>query len=83
MRNHDQFYLKPFQIDSKNGANKFDIVCKLAACKEGSWTNQNSVCRLGNKCSTRYDPLSISQVGRRRRAATNDVMEEDSQQVGI
>ena len=83
MRNHDQFFLKPFQIDSKNSANKFDIVCKLAACKEGSWTNQNSVCRLGNTCIDRYDPLSSSPVGRRRRKASNDVMEEDSQQVGI
>ena len=79
MRNHDQFFLKPFQINSQNGANKFDLVCKLAACKRGSW-DQSGVCELGNICKTRYDPLGY-QAGRRRRQVSNDLMEEEEQQV--
>ena len=80
MRNHDQFFLKPFQIDSQSLANKFDIVCKLAACKEGSWTGQNGACWLGNTCNSRYD--IFNQLGRRRRQAdTNDVKEEEDAQV--
>ena len=83
MRNHDQFFLKPFQIDSRNSANKFELVCKLAACKFG----QNGVCQVGNECSSRYSVFN--QVGRRRRQAdnANDVTvleyfdEEDTQQV--
>ena len=82
MRNHDQFFLKPFQIDNQSLANKFDIVCKLAACKEGSWTAQNGACWLGNTCNSRYD--IFNQSGRRRRQAdTNDVIEEDTQQVWL
>ena len=78
MRNHDQFFLKPFQIDSQSRANKFDLVCKLAACKKWSW-DQSGVCELGNTCYNRYNPLY--QVGRRRRETSNDVMEKDTQQV--
>ena len=82
MRNHDQFFLKPFQIDSQSLANKFNVVCKLAACKEGSWTDQNGACWLGNTCNSRYD--IFNQLGRRRRQAdTNDVIEEDTQQVWL
>ena len=84
LRNHDQFFLKPFQINSQNGANKFDLVCKLAACKVGSW-NQSGVCELGSTCDNRYNIFNTKPAltGRRRRQATNDVIEEDTQQVTL
>ena len=84
MRNHDQFFLKPFQIES-NRANKFDIKCKLAVCKLGSWADPSGVCKLGSTCNDRYNIFNTKPIfnksGQQRKQAFNAATQENTHQV--
>ena len=71
MKNHEQFWLKPFQLhqlDTQYGQhNKFVVNCDLRVCKKG---DEN--CALGQTCQStnRYDIFYDSNdttPGRRRR----------------
>ena len=69
--NHDQFYLKPFQLDTKN-ANKFNIDCDLVACTDKSGICSPGTSSFGESCSSRYDVFNLASddgKGRRRRDA--------------
>ena len=81
LQNHDQFFLKPFQIEGQV-ANTFNINCQITTCRKDSNYANDGLCDLNDKCSNRYDVFNLKAthlpteepeysdpMGRRRRDA--------------
>ena len=91
LQNHDQFFLKPFQIEGQV-ANTFNINCQITTCRKDSKYQSGDLCDLNDKCPNRYDAFNLGPtklpteepeysdpMGRRRRDAKEVELEYSEQ----